>query len=221
MTAKSLEILRLSAQHAPLICDCFQRVYGNTYANDLFYDPVMLARQMSKQRICCVGALNNDVLLGHMAMTIDPRARVAELGNTIVDPTARGDGLAWKIGNELAEWAIESCYAAYLHYPTTDHHIMQRRSVEKGFETGLMLGYVPVETDGKVASAVKTRRAAATIVFQPLTALSGTETLFLPSALRRLIPMLAAPTGLQRRWVSAHPSVADTTVADTTTIAEA
>lgn len=215
MEDNSPDILRLGAQHAPLICDCFQRVYGDTYANELFYDPVALAQAISDTRIRCVGALRQDTLLGHMAMTMDPKARVAELGNTIVDPAARGDGLAWKIGDELARWCVEAGFTGYLHYPTTDHHIMQRRSVEGGYETGLMLGYVPLETDGKVEAGVKTRRAAATIVYQPLAETPGSETLFLPAALQTLIPTLAAPTGLQRQWVSAPAGdTSQTTVAE-------
>lgn len=211
MQDNSPEILRLDAQDAPLICDCFQRVYGNTYANELFYDPVALAQAISELRIRCVGALREGVLLGHMAMTMDSKARVAELGNTIVDPSARGDGLAWKIGDELSRWCVESGFTGYLHYPTTDHHIMQRRSVERGYETGLMLGYVPLETDGKVETGVKTKRAAATIVYQPLAETPGSETLFLPAALQTLIPTLAAPTGLQRHWISARAGDASRT----------
>ena len=78
---------------------------------------------------------------------------MVELGNTVVDPAARGGGLAWKVGAELSSWCRELGYQGFLHYPTTDHHIMQRQSVKAGFETGLMLGYIPAETHGQVGEA--------------------------------------------------------------------
>ncbi len=201
-------IRRLTPDDAQAIAACFRRVYGDTYANGLFYDAAALADAMREGVLGSVGAFDEaGNLLGHMAMTVQPAAAVVELGNTVVDPAARGKGLAWKVGAELSAWCRDLAYQGFVHYPTTDHHIMQRQSVKAGFETGLMLGYVPSETHGRVGdrgssrgnSRGSSRRKAATIVYEPYTPGAPFEG-YLPVAYEGLLAELIAPTGLPRRW---------------------
>ena len=205
-------IRRLAAADAAAIVDCFRRVYGDSYANVLFHDAEKLAEAMRTGRVGSVGAVDADGrVAGHMAMTVHPDASVVELGNTVVDPAARGGGLAWKIGAELSSWCRALGYQGFLHYPTTDHHIMQRQSVKAGFETGLMLGYIPAETHGQVGAAggPLRKRQAATIVYEPYTEGAGFEG-FLPDEYAELLQQLVAPTGLPRTW---QPAASTTSTA--------
>ena len=55
----SIDVLRLTADHAPAIRDCFEQVYGNTYANGVFYDTSALA-----EAIALAGALLGTFLEG-------------------------------------------------------------------------------------------------------------------------------------------------------------
>lgn len=204
------QISRLDAKHAPAIVDCFRRVYGESYANELFYDAAALAAALREGRIGSVGAVGPDGrVYAHMAMTAHPDAVFVELGNTVVDPEVRGGGLAWQVGAELSAWCRALGYRGFLHYPTTDHHIMQRRSVERGFETGLMLGYIPAGTDGGVRARHDSLRRAATIVYEAYAPASdGHEALppapcFVPERFAALVESLATPTGLPRAWKSA------------------
>ncbi|MEQ8857603.1 MAG: GNAT family N-acetyltransferase [Pseudomonadales bacterium] len=200
---RELEIRRLDAGHAAAIVACFTRVYGDSYANGLFYDASALATEIGSGRLSSVGALTPEGrILGHMAMVCHPDAQVAELGNTVVDPTARGGGLAWRIGRALSDWCAERGFPAYLHYPTTAHHIMQRQSVKEGFETGLMLGYVPAETDGQTGPNRQRLRGACTIVFNPLGD-CPTPSVYLPARYADLLRNLARPPCLNRTWLTA------------------
>ena len=100
-----IRILRLHKADAPGIVDCFKRVYGDSYANELFYDPDALSQAIAVGRVGSVGARTADgTILGHMAMTVHADAYVVELGNSVVDPAARGKGLAWKGGAQLSTW---------------------------------------------------------------------------------------------------------------------
>ena len=80
---------------------------------------------------------------------------------------------------------------------------MQQQSVKRGFETGLMLGYIPAETDGKVNDSSSPLRGAATIVFEPLLSLTHTETSVLPERFAQLIREMAKACGVSRNWVAA------------------
>ena len=201
-------IQRLTAGHADAILDCFQRVYGNTYAEGLFYDSAQLNARLTEGSLRSVGAVTESgQVIGHMAMTIVDPDQPPELGNTVVDPDMRGSGLAWQVGAELTGWCAELGYQGFIHYPTAAHHIMQRQSVKSGFEVGLMLAYIPAETDGKVSANKNTRREAATIVYEPLHTQAETTspalTCYLPAYGADFIARACTEIGLQREWLSA------------------
>jgi GNAT superfamily N-acetyltransferase len=200
--AAEVTISRLQANEMPHVVDCFQRVYGNSYANPMFYDTTALTTAVELGHLLCVGAFAGGRLVGHMAMTrLSPQATSVEMGNTVVDPLFRGAGIAWQIGNELIQWAEELGFWGFLHYPTTDHHIMQQHSVKAGFETGLMLGYIPAETDGKVQRSTDSKqlRQAATVVYQPLKS-APFSAQYCPEVYRKLIDPMMQASGLRREW---------------------
>ncbi len=202
-------IQRLTAEHAASILHCFQRVYGNTYAEGLFYDRAEIEAKLIDGSLRSVGAVTETgQVVGHMAMTIVDPDQPPELGNTVVDPDIRGSGLAWQIGSELTGWCAELGYQGFIHYPTAAHHIMQRQSVKSGFEVGLMLGYIPAETDGKVSANKNTKREAATIVYEPLNtqteAASPALSCHLPAYGADFIKQACTEIGLQRNWQPAN-----------------
>ena len=202
-------IRRLGTEDVDEILDCIQRVYGATYANEDFYDATRLADLMVRGQLYSVGAVTPDGrLLGHMAMSRRDGATSAELGNSVIDPDARGQGLIWKIGSALVEWSLEFGDDGFLDYPTTAHHIMQRQSVKSGAETGLMLGYIPGHTDGKLASREGQQREATTIVYHPYPDRAPRpRTQVLPSYCAALVREMAEGTGLPRQWQSAASAV--------------
>lgn len=195
-----MNITRLGPGDAQRIVDCFRRVYGDSYANELYYDTSALAAAIAAGRVGCVGARSPEgALLAHMAMTHRPGAPVVELGNTVVDPAARGQGLAWKVGAALSDWCRELEYQGFLHYPTTDHHIMQRQSVQQGVEVGLMLGYIPAETFAQVGAEKRGSRQAATIVYEAYRP-GAPAVVYLPECCSERLQEFAVAAGLSRRW---------------------
>lgn len=203
VTNDTFKIERLTEHDAEAIVACFTEVYGKSYANDLFYSAPAIVAAMQAGELRSVGAWHKGKLAAHMAMSVkDAHATSAELGNTVVAPAARGAGLAWQVGTELTAWTIELGYVGYLHYPTTDHHIMQRQSVKNGFETGLMLGYIPAETDGQASRRNQALRGSATIVYNPLAVQTDSVETYLPDAYANWIERFADTCGLPRAFHS-------------------
>lgn len=200
-------IRRLGPEDSIGIVDCIRRVYASTYANEDFYDSSRLSDLMKQGSLFSVGAIRTDGrILGHMAMTRTENATVAELGNSAIDPAARGHGLIWKIGAELVSWSMEFGDDGFLDYPTTAHHIMQRQSIKSGSETGLMLGYIPASTDGKLAGHESRRREAATIVYHPYPERRALRTeQHLPTYCSALVRDMAKATGALRDWADPTP----------------
>ncbi len=192
-------IRQLIPGDANAIVGLFNRVYGDSYANELFYDAPGISSLMHAGQLFCVGAIDRDQLIAHMAMNRTGELSTPELGNTVVDPDFRGGGLAWKVGAVLTELCRSRGHGGYLHFPTTDHHIMQRQSVKQGFETGLMLGYIPLETHGQVGEKNKTRRSAATIVYEPISkAPQRGQRVFVPGCYQALLHDIVGVSGMPR-----------------------
>jgi hypothetical protein len=155
-----------------------------------------------------------------MAMSLGGPGDTPELGNTVVDPDARGGGVAWQVGAELTAWCQELGFHGFLHYPTADHHIMQRQSVKRGFETGLMLGYIPAETHGKVGRAGEAKRQAATIVYEPFSE-GARQSSYLCSYGAQLIRSYAEHCRLPRNWLTPErQAVEETCTLEMTTYEE-
>ncbi len=147
---------------------CFRRCYGETYPNDDFYDVARLAQRITSGSLRSVVAIADDgTLVGHTGLTVrHAGANAIEAGNTVVDPACRGQGLLGQLGAALTKLCVGAGHLAYLHYPTCAHEIMQKGSVRSGFETGVMLDYIPAETDYREIDQGD-GRIAATVVYQP------------------------------------------------------
>lgn len=151
---------------------CFRRCYGDTYPSDDFYDAARLKQRIASGSLRSVVAIANDgTLVGHTGLTVrHPGAHAIEAGNTVVDPARRGQGLLGQLASALTKLCVGEGYVAYLHYPTTAHEIMQKSSVRGGgVETGVMLDYIPAETDYREIDR-GVGRLAATVVYQHLVA---------------------------------------------------
>ena len=153
---------------AAALAACFRRCYGETYPNDDFYDVPRLTQRIESGSLRSAVAVADDgTLVGHTGLTVrHPRAKAIEAGNTVVDPACRGQGLLGQLAALLNRLCVEAGYVAYLHYPTAAHEIMQKASVRGGFETGVMLDYIPAETDYRAIDR-GAGRVAATVAYQP------------------------------------------------------
>ena len=199
-----ITIRQLVADDTTGLMGCFQRCYGESYANELFYDEAKLYAAISAGQLRSVVAVHDDVVVGHTGLTIRyDSTLVPEAGNTVVDPAMRGQGLLSKLGNGLRELTLREGFVGYVHYPTTAHEIMQKSATSgTGRETGIMLGYVPAETDYLDINQPR-GRLAATIVYQPLAEIPAAR-IHVPNRYVSLIRSFAGSLGILRE-ISASP----------------
>ncbi len=186
---------------------CFRRCYGETYPNEDFYDAATLRQAIETGRLRSVVAVADDgLLVGHTGITARfDGANVIEAGNTVVDPAMRGHGLLTKMGAALHGLCHRSGYGGFVHYPTTAHEVMQRVSVSnKGVETGIMLAYIPAETDYRAFDS-NTGRLAATIAYQPLSPLADRAVVF-PNRYEELLAELYDAAELPRGHAPSGPA---------------
>ncbi len=196
----AITVRRLVAADAPGLTRCFERCYGTTYPSDIFYATQRLATAIEAGNLRSVVAVNENNIIGHTGLTVrHDGARAIEAGNTVVDPNWRGQGLLGELGTALTELCRAEGFAAYVHYPTTAHEIMQKRSVQGGgTETGLMLAYIPAETN-YTAIDHTSGRLAATVVFQPFEAMPHRR-VYLPERYAQVLKALFDDCNLERTF---------------------
>jgi len=194
-----VEIRSLTTADAQPLVNCFERCYGDTYPNDSFHDPAAIAELVRSGTLRSVVAVAADGrIVGHTGLTLrHPAATVTEAGNTVVDPEFRGAGILGRMGTVLADICTASGFVGYVHYPTAAHDVMQRHSVAGGgFETGVMLGYIPADTDYREIKQ-SVGRIAATIVYQPL-AQAAQADVVIPDRYAPILGRLYGQMGLRR-----------------------
>lgn len=192
---------QLEPADAEGLARCFERCYGDTYPNADFYDPEALARMIGSDRLRSAIAVADDgEIVGHTGLTVrDPQARVPEAGNTVIDPAYRGSGVLRELGIALVERCRNDGFAGFVHFPTTAHEVMQRTAVRfGGVETGVMLAYVPAETEYLEVEAERPAgRLAATVVYQPIGTLVERDVL-IPERYEALLGRLYSSLGARR-----------------------
>lgn len=213
------QIRALEPSDAERLTACFRRCYGDSYVAGFFYDPTAIRERVADGRLRSVVAVApTGEVVGHMGLTRrHPEARTVEAGNTVVDPSARGHGLAAKLGAALFGLCRDAGYVGFHHYPTTAHPIMQRLAVDGGgVETGVMLAYVPAETDYRDLGGRSAKgRLAVVTVYQPL-APAPERDVFLPERFASLLRTLYERARLVRRVLAPGASGA----ADAASIAD-
>jgi len=191
----------LAAEDAPKLARCFERCYGDSYVADFFYDPARIQSRLAEGRLRSVVAVDpSGDIVGHMGLTLRrPGALTADAGNTVVDPRARNQGLAARLGAGIFELCHEAGLVGFHHYPTTAHPIMQKLAVQGGgVETGVMLEYIPAGTRYRelVEGAAETR-SAVVVVYQPL-ADAPARDVFPPERYAKTMTSLWERAGLRR-----------------------
>lgn len=182
---------------------CFDRVYGGSYVDPVFNDASLARDALASGRQCSVVAIAADgAVAGHMGLAPRTGALVAEMGNTAVDPHARGQHLVTRLTLALSARCRELGLVGFVHYPTTAHAVMQQLAAKgRGVELGVLLDYIPAETryvgfeDGRGAGRI------AVVAYHHALAPAPHRTVWLPprhdAVLRRIYARLGSARTLR------------------------
>jgi len=143
---------------------CIYRCYGYTYPNDYIYYPDRVRELLESGLLLSYIALNPEgEVIGHIAIKRNsPDAHVGDGGQAVVDPRYRGNGFLGKLLLSFADYARKKgIYGAYGE-AVTIHPFSQKASLAMGgFETGVLLGFIPANmTFKKIGGEIQKRQSA-------------------------------------------------------------
>lgn len=118
------------------------RAYGNTYFNrDVYYPQRVAALNANGSLVSYVAKDQAGIVVGHLALELDPGGRVAESGQAVVDPAHRGRGLLDRLKNgllaegsrrNLLGWYADAVAVHTLTQQSNAHHGGHLCAVELG-----------------------------------------------------------------------------------------
>lgn len=184
---------------APGIAALVQRVYGSHYFHDELYHPDEVIRLNATGHLVSVVALNAaGTVVGHAAIMREDLGRVAETGESMVDPAHRSHHLMHRMRELLYEQAPRLGIVALYGYSVTNHVFSQK--VYEAFAAqpcGVMLGFGPRTFE-------QSQRLTAASYFKFLTAPSATV-VHAPEQHRALIERIYAQCGVPVTYRAGGP----------------
>ena len=200
-----------------VVGDAIRLAYGDSYDAAWVYDADEVGRRIASGRfVSCVAEAPDGSLLCHGGLTrsaVDEH--VAESGQAVTTPAARGHHLFARVKGHLAGWATEHGLHGLFSEVTTAHPYSERANVDLGaHETGFLLGWIPATVSNDAASGHAGRTSAA--LFYLRTSDGHERPVYAPGRHREVVADIVEVAGL-RGVIATAPSdvVAGDTVVHT------
>lgn len=158
-----IAVRKTQPEDAVNLARCIYRCYGYSYPVDYFYYPDMLKELLEKQLLLSYIAINPEgEVIGHIAIKRDSlAARIGEVGNVVIDPRYRGSGFLGQLALGFAEYALQSDLCGVFSEAVTVHPFSQKTAIAMGgFETGVLLAFLPADINFKKIENVQVRQSA-------------------------------------------------------------
>jgi serine/threonine-protein kinase RsbW len=191
--------VRLMQPHeAVQVAKAVYRAYRYTYAYDQIYYPDRMAHLNEAGRIISAVAFSESgAFAGHCSIfNIDEQARVAEIGQAVVQPEFRGMGCLVDLTQFLIkEGRTRGLVGMYVR-AVTNHTFSQRVAERLGFKScGMILGYAPQNVTFRGITETLRQRETFTMEFQYLEN-QHSLTLYVPEHHRSIVKQLYASMGV-------------------------
>lgn len=184
---------------------CIYRCYGYTYANDYIYYPDRMKELLESGLLLSYIALNPEgEVIGHIAIKRNsPEARVGDGGQAVVDPRYRGNGFLGRLILSFADYAMQKgMYGAYSE-AVTIHPFSQKASLAiGGFETGVLLGFIPPNVAFKKIIIGETQKRQTVVLMYTSVNMEPARNIYPPLQHEAIICDIYGKSTLKRNIVS-------------------
>lgn len=127
---------------------CIYRCYGYSYPNHNIYYPDRLKELLKSGLLLSYVAVNPEgEIIGHIAIQRNRKdAHIGVLGQAVVDPRYRGNGFLGQMIHSFIDYAKKQGLNGTYSEAVTIHSYSQKACLAiGGFETGVLLGFLPAD----------------------------------------------------------------------------
>jgi anti-sigma regulatory factor (Ser/Thr protein kinase) len=184
---------------------CAYRCYGYTYSTDNFYFPERVHELLDSGLMVSVVAVDTKGdIVGHLSiMKQSLDALVAEIGQAIVDPRCRGNGVLKRMGRFLNSYNKENCLFGTYGEAVTVHTYSQKSALSGGGkETGILLGFTPATMFFKNIQGEENRKRRPVVFFYTRINEEPCRDVYLPAHHSGILHRIYENTGLMRNIVT-------------------
>lgn len=200
-----ITIRLLAPDEAAVVGEAITAAYGDSYDAAWVYDVAEVSARLSDGRlVSCVAEAADGSLLSHAGLTRDAADEgVAESGQAVTLPAARGHHLFTRVKQHLADWAGSHGLFGIFSEATTAHPYSEKANVDLGArETGFLLGWIPATVSNDAADRRGGRVSAA--LFYLKTNEGHARPVHAPPRHHDVVGEIIAGSGLRGRLVE-HP----------------
>lgn len=195
--------VRILASHGShLLSEGITRVYGQTYPNPEFYDPLYLRNAIESGQLHCVVATNScDEVVGCMSTVLEVRGDFTADGSALmIAPEYRGQGIVARLGQEMVETYVRLGLGGLHLYALALHERVQNQSQAAG---AVVTGVLPAwfSHRAKVSGYdYPDARIGAVTLYMPLADLP-TRACYLPHRYAQVLNAIYQNLGLPRNFI--------------------
>ena len=206
-------VLRLlQPDEGSVLGDAIRVAYGDSYDAEWVYDSVEVGARLADGRLVSAVAETpgGDLLCHAGASRTEVDAHVAEVGQAVTMPAARGHHLFTSVKRHLARWAgAEGLYGLFSE-ATTAHPYSEKANVDLGAkEAGFLLGWIPATVDNDAATPGRAGRQSAALFY--LKVGDGHDrALHVPERHRDVVADIVRVCGLRGQVLTDPPAAAAT-----------
>jgi anti-sigma regulatory factor (Ser/Thr protein kinase) len=164
-------IRAMAPSEAVEVAKCIYKAYGYSYFYEYMYYPEQLSELNNQGRMHSAVAVTLDgEIVGHSALSFwREGARIAEMGQGVVKPEFRSQGLFAKLNEYLVGKAAEMSLMGVFGQAVTNHNRSQRVVLSLGLGVcAITLGYVPADVTFKGITESLPQRESLVIHFMYL-----------------------------------------------------
>lgn len=151
-----------------VVGDAIRIAYGDSYDAAWVYDPDEVGRRIADGRfVSCIAETTDGQLLCHAGISrTETDLLVAESGQAVTLPAARGHHLFERVKRRLADWSTDHGLYGLFSEVTTAHPYSERANIGLGAnETGFLLGWIPATVANDAASGRSGDRTSAALFY--------------------------------------------------------
>lgn len=170
LSTRQVDVRLFQDADAPRVARCLYQTYRYSYLRDFLYVPEQMIRMNRSREVqSIVAVLDDNSVIGHIAIIRGENEKSPEVGQAFVSPLVRHGGVYKRLQSAAMEHCRRLGYTGCYAETVTVHPYTQKVCLEfGGAETALHLAYIPAEAQFRGIREDFLQRLPVLVIYMPL-----------------------------------------------------